>query len=164
MLLLFGGILSLFCVIPNENAISLKKKLVNDTIVFSEGGIREIDWKELPFTPFFHGLKNDTIFSVGVYPRTDSIKDNDSLVIEHIFVHTGERNFWICRHFSDGGTRICKFKKCRHPSELFLKANRDSFWEAEMEMGSYKQYNKDGVLIEEDIRIGNMSIHKIYKH
>lgn len=166
ILLFYFGILPFICT-TNNVSLDIPKEKLSDKITaynivdLSENHIRIIKYKRPFFSPSFLGLKNDSIFQVRICPYSDSTQKHDSLVIENIFVHAGKGNFWVC-HYCNGNIRISKFKKCRHPSKDFLKANENSYWEAEMEMRTNKLYNKDGVLIRKEICFGRMAFVKSY--
>ena len=160
-LLFYFGVLPIICTTNNISHNIPKEKLFDNItayniIGFSENHVHRIEYRRPIFPPSFLGLKNDSIFQVRIYTYSDSTLKNDSLVIENTFVHAGKGNSWVC-HYDNGNTRIGKFNKCRHPSEVFLKANDNLYWEAEMEMQSNKLYNKDGRLIRKEIRFGKMA-------
>lgn len=165
-LLICWSCLSFICATTNENAISFKENFsddntVSDTVAFVEDQVPNIEYKKPLIRPFFFGLKNDSIFQVRIYYRPDTTMIIDSLVIENIFVPVGKRHFWTCQ-YENGDIRICKFKKYGHFSQKYLNANADSYWEAEMEMRTYKLYNKDMFLIKETKRFGEIVIQKDY--
>lgn len=112
--------------------------------------------------PIFYAKRNDTIFEVTVY---NSNENTDSLVVSGIYVHykKPQGKLWVC-HLNNGEIKICQFEKAKYLSKAYMKANDNSYWEAEYRMHGYKLYDQNMKLIAFEKYHGNKKVYKYVYH
>ena len=112
-------------------------------------------------TSTFYGKRNDTIYKVTVYYSSEKKENIDSVVVSDIYVHykKPQGKLWVC-HLNNGEIKICQFEKAKYLSKAYMKANDNSYWEAEYRMHGYKLYDQNMKLIAFEKYHGNKKVYK----
>lgn len=116
------------------------------------------EYRQPIFQPSFFCKKKDTIYLVYVYYNSIDSESIDSNVIQNTYLPYNNSKWWITQ-YDNGDIRICKFRKVRHNSVDFKKANISDSFGTEMEMRDFNLYDENGKLIELSRHFGAFSYY-----